>query len=324
MYGLDIKNDSGHVLISDSVPSLHFMGKATYAGIEFTRSTGFPGYSGSYDSLEGVVVYRFITSVNNVPVVFIKPSNYSLFYGVLTQRLNGSSWEIQIIQSSTYSIPPEIYIFCSVAGINVSNSETVGLQAFDTSGNVTFDSRYPPLNVINTVDIQSPTVPGNSGVAPTSTSVSSKSYYQNWVMNLDYDFNCNNRYNTTTLSSNVASNNVMFSASTTTQAVYLRRKYASYRSDGGYGSDTQFHEKEYKWAAMYHQGYKVSNTAVLAGWAIYNTAFSARNYVEGDSGFIGIGGESSSTSTTGTLPYIQKTINQISNTLIIADSSFYD
>jgi hypothetical protein len=321
MFGVDVKNDSGHVIISDSIPSLHFMGKATYEGVVYRRSTSFVGYGGS---LQGVSVYKYTTSVNNLPIVFIKPSNYGLFYGVLTQFFNGSVWEILITQSSTSDTPPELYIFTSAVSTNVPTSEQFGLQTFDTSGNVMFDGRYPPLNAINTVDVQSPTIPGNSGVAPTSTSVNSKSAYQDWVWVLDYNFDCYNRHNDYSVVSPIASSNVMFSASTTTQAVYLRRKHAYYRSDGGAYTDTQFHEKEYKWAAMYHQGYKVTNNTVQAGWTIYNTAFSYYNYVEGDSGFIGIGGASGSTSTIGTLPYVQKTINYFSNTLIITDSSLYD
>jgi hypothetical protein len=323
MYGITVTNDQGNVLISDSVPGLHYMGRAVYGGVLFARSTGFPEYGGPYGSLDGVVCYRFTTSVNNSPVVFIKPADLDLFYGVLTQRFNGSVWEIDIVQSGTSQIPPDIYIFTSAQGTNVGTTEEYGIQTFDENNNIMFDSRYPPINVLNTVEIQSPTIPGASGVAPTSTSVSSKSYYRDGVQNLDYDFNCLGRFNSTSVSTPATSSDIMFSAATTTQAVYLRRKHASYWSDGGYGTDAQYHEKEYKWAAMYHQGYRVSNTQVDSGWTIYNTAYSYYNYVEGDSGFIGIGGESSDTSSTGTLPYVQKTINNFSNLMMISDSRFY-
>lgn len=319
MYGFSVTNTSGHILVSDVVSSLHYRLKTAIASTE-TGATTFSNYGGS---LEGSTVYTYQISLpfSEVPVVFIAPTIAGAFYGIISMSHNGYYWTVKIIQSSsTVSVPP-IYVFTQLeAGATAGYG--YGLAVYGPTGRLLFDGSKGPLQVSASTTGYSPDVPCAGGI-PADSTENGKSNYNSWVNNLDFDFSTIGAYNTYHFSGTVG--NAIFHPPSITQALYRRRKYSSYTSDGGYGQDSQFHEREAIWAVMYHQAYRLTSNSVDYGWAQYATAYKFRSYVEGDGGIFGsINSSGDSTDVSGSMPYVQKTINKLPTTVLITNKDLYD
>jgi len=189
-YGLLVTNDDGDVLIDSDFMHYHFLGKYTHSSV-----TQIPDISGGSDSSVTVAgnspnenkgmqnmpskgeIYIYSVPVNGSkpPMCFIKPTStgsgapYTAI--VLTKQVS-TNWEIRVFQSTVTSASPVLYCFSPLSQVSNSTSTTYGLKTFNSSGVVTFDSRFKPLRAVGGGNITSP------GLAHTGSSGSG------WVVSL--------------------------------------------------------------------------------------------------------------------------------------------
>jgi len=313
-YGFEAKNDSGNVIINDTIENLHFVGKAT-RGSNNSSYGDFPGYGGSNDSLDGRVIHYYTITCTGTPVAFIKPTDYSRWHGIIKQSVSGTTWSFDVIVSGTSaSNPPEIYCFVNADDVP-NTSETHGMIVFKSDGTTkTFDSRVQPLAITGGANAVAPSDPTNSSGLPGTSTGHSWNYSSN-----DHDFRCTNRYNEYT-DSNINTSNTMFSCPSLAQAVYKRQQHGYKESCGFLGCCCQDHHSTAAWWVMYRSAFRLRTNKFDAGWAVYAAGYSFSSNFESGGWFGGGGGSYS----TGSMPYTAKTINLQSNAYIIADSSRYD
>ena len=313
-YGFEAKNDSGKVIINDTIENLHFVGKAT-RGSNNSDYGNFPGYGGSNDSLDGRVVHYYTITCTGTPVAFIKPTDYARWHGIIKQSVSGTTWSFDVMISGTStSNPPEIYCFVNADDVP-NTSETHGMIVFKSNGTTkTFDSRVQPLAITGGANAVAPSDPTNSSGLPGTSSGHSWNYSSN-----DHDFRCTNRYNEYT-DSNINTSNTMFACPSLAQAVYKRQQHGYKESCGFLGCCCQDHHSTAAWWVMYRSAFRLRTNKFDAGWSVYSAGYSFSSSFESGGWFGGGGGSYS----TGSMPYTAKTINLQSNAYIIADSSRYD
>lgn len=314
MYGLQVFNNQGQILISSEIETLHLGGVASYQGLVLGALNDFPNYAnddGAF-TLSGRFVHRYAIATAATPLFFIRPSSYSLFYGILQQFKIGSVWYVDVFQSGSVSNPPTVLAFVTPASAVVS-SEQFGLITYLEDGRVAFDSRRFPLSILNAVSVIPPTIPCDGG-QPTDQS--------GFAWNdstLDHNFKCDNTYNVYANSTVVPVTNMMFSAPSVAQAVYTRQKRGYKRSSGTYSS--QDHWSTAVWWVMYQQAYRLQNGTIHAGWGTYAAGFLFSSTWESAGWYNGGGGSGSVQE--GNQPYNDKTINLSFNTMIVADATPY-
>tara|TARA_R110002167_G_C12657700_1_gene649648 strand:+ start:285 stop:1232 length:948 start_codon:yes stop_codon:yes gene_type:complete len=313
-YGFEAKNDSGNVIINDTIENLHFLGKATRGSASSGHGT-ISGYGGSNSALDGRVVHTYTITSSGTPVVFIKPTDYARWHAVIKQSVSGTTWTFEVMISGTStSNPPEVYCFVNADDVAAS-SETHGMIVFKSDGSTkTFDSRRQPLAITGGANAIPPTDPTNSSGLPGTTSGHSWNYATN-----DHDFRSSNRYSAVSDSS-INTSNTMFSCPSIAQAVYKRQMQGYKKSYGCCGCCSQEHWSTAAWWVMYRGAYRLRSGNFDAGWTGYAGGYSFSSSAESGGWFGGGGGSWSS----GTMPYTAKTINLQSNAYIVADSSRYD
>ena len=314
-YGFEAKNDSGNIIINDTIENLHFFGKATRGGSDSAYGD-IPGYSGSNDTLDGRVIHTYTITCSGTPVAFIKPADYARWHAIIKQSVSSTTWTFQVMISGTStSNPPDVYCFVNADDIPVPSGETHGMIVFKSDGtSKTFDSRRQPLAITGGGTAVAPSDPTNSGGTPGTSSGHSWNYATN-----DHDFRSSSQYNAT---SDSAANTsaAMFSCPSLAQAVYKRQMHGYKESCGCCGFGCQDHYSTASWWVMYRSAFRLRSGNFDAGWTNYAAGFAfSSNYESG--GWFGGGGGSYSS---GTMPYTAKTINLQSNAFIIADSSRYD
>ena len=318
-YGFEAKNDSGKVIINDTIENLHFFGKAT-RGSSNAGYSDFPGYSGGNDSLDGRCVWTYTITCSGTPVAFIKPADYARWHAVIKQSVSGTTWTFEVMISGTStSNPPEIYCFVNADDVP-SSSDTHGLLVFKSDGTTkTFDSRKQPLAITGGASVTHPTDPTNTAGLPGETGAhnSSSIHYWNHAAN-DHDFRSGNQYNATS-DSNINTSNTMFSAPSLAQGVHERIQ-KGYKVSTSFWNPDQHHYSTAIWWVLYRGAFRLRSGYFDAGWNVYIAGYSFTSWwTEG--GLFGGGGGNVSE---GTRPYTPKNINMGSNSYIIADSSRYD
>ena len=311
-YGFEAKNDSGNVIINDTIENLHFIGKATRGSAD-SDFGDIPGYSGSNDTLDGRVIHIYTITCTGTPVAFIKPADYSRWHAIIKQSVSSTTWTFQVMISGTStSNPPELYCFVNADDIPTP-SETHGLLVFKSDGSTkTFDSRKQPLAITGGGTAVSPSDPTNTSGTPGTTSGHGWNYATN-----DHDFRSSNRY-TEYSNSAINTSDTMFSCPSIAQACYKRQAH-------GYKECCflwwcQDHYSTAAWWVMYRQAFRLRTGKFDSGWTGYAAGYSFSSSWESGGWFGGGGGSYSS----GSMPYTAKTINLQSNAYIIADSSRYD
>jgi hypothetical protein len=309
--GILVKNNTGHILISSDVKSLHYFGKADYVSTPLTGLTDFPNYGGSNDALSGrcIIRYRILTSYT--PLFFIRPSDYTRFHGIINQWQDGSYWYVDVIQSGGTEDRPDVHVFIEPTSMTPTGDHGILTKLSD--GNTAFDSRLKPLAITYAAGVQPPTDPTDGSGLPGSTSGHPWNYASN-----DHDFTCDDSYSSYASSTLNSNTDLMFSAPSTAQAVYSRTMYGYKNSCDTYSC--QSHWSTAIWWAMYHQAYKIDPGYVRAGWCVYAAGYYFYSAYESGGWFGGGSGSASS----GNAPYNNKTINLSQNTIIVANASHYE
>mgnify|MGYP003148864142 CR=1 FL=1 len=319
-YGFEAKNDSGNIIINDTIENLHFIGKATRGGADSAYGD-IPNYSGSNDTLDGRVVHTYTITCSGTPVAFIKPADYARWHSIIKQSVSGTTWTFEVMISGTStSNPPDVYCFVNADDIPTP-SETHGMLVFKSDGtSKTFDSRRQPLAITGGGTASAPpSDPTNTSGTPGTTSGHPWNYATN-----DHDFRSSNRY---TEHSNSAANTstAMFSCPSLAQACYKRQMHGFHQSCicyifGWCACGYQDHWSTASWWVMYRQAFRFRSGKFDSGWTGYAAGYAFSSAYESGGWFGGGGGSYSS----GTMPYTAKTINLQSNAYILADSSRYD
>jgi len=314
MYGISVKNTTGHILISSEVTSLHYGGNATLEQTLLSGLNDFPSFSGDDGtfSLSGRHVHRYSFASQDVPVFFIRPTNYSFFHGVLQQFQAGAFWYVDVLQSGSYSAPPTVKAFVAPRNL-VMPTTGVGISAYKATGELTFDSRLLPLALYSANVVLPPTLPCDGG-HPTVND----GYAWN-DSTLDFNFKSNTTYNEYGLPGTLDYGQLMFSGPSIAQALYTRQKNGFKSSSGTYSS--QNHWSTALWWAMYQSAYRLQAGKLQAGWSVYAADYLFSSTWEG-SGWYEFSGGGGSVQT-GNRPFNDKTINLSSNVVMVADASVY-
>ena len=315
-FGFTSINDSGQVIISDEIQTLHFAGKATVTGNDGAAVGDFPSYGGSNDGLDGRILITYTITTNGTPLAFIKPSDYNRWASVITQSVSGTTWTFQVMMSGTSTSDiPELYCFVDANEISVG-SDTHGMIVYKSDGSTkTYDSRVHPLAVVDGGTSQPRTLPANGGNPRTTTG-------HPWnFATLDFNFKSNDGFTSNTLTTSVAHTDLMYAAPSLAQAVY-KRQASGFKSSCKrflFFKRCQDHFSTAVWWVMYRNAFRLQAGQFQSGWGTFAAGFSFRSSFE-SGGFLGGGGGSSGF---GTQPYQPKTINLTSNAFIIADSTGY-
>lgn len=309
-YGLHIKNNAGDLLVSSDIKSYHYIGTPTYTGVQQR-----------YDNYSGSRVYRYTLTSSETPLVFIKPADTTKFYAVLTHFKSGSSWTYDVIGSGTTDEPPTLYAFAALSGSGTS-SDNYGLVVQDSSGNRTFDSRDKPLAIIDIISAIPPEHAPDGGV--TSTSNVDPGWHEcniaGYRASMEWDFTSEDTHNDYSYASSGHNSNYMFAAPSIAQAAYQRNAY-HYHCDGcnKWWEADQHHTFNGNLGVFYRQAYKLTSTELQAGWC------SVKEYWWGKaekSSWAPWNSECDGSGSFG-IPFSQKSINRVYNSVILADVTNY-
>jgi hypothetical protein len=355
-------NDNNNVMVSSDIENMHYGGKATRTGSSSGLGS-FPSYAGSSSGkIEGRCIHTYTFVSAGEPLVFIRPSNYSLWHAVIQQSKSGSTWTFKVLQSGTTSQPPDLHVFVRPSQLPAP-TDTHGLKVFLSSGTTAFDSRLNPLTIVDGGVSQPPSDPTNGGGLPGETGVIGSSYWvygangcwgvERWNQGsmhawggtgngntpLDHDFSCSNRYSSSAMSNGSSYTNLMFAAPSLAQSVQ-QRLIRGYKEDENYGFWCTY-------CACYGYGGCVSfcgtyldsiqrHYSTASWWVMYRNAFRLRSgYIDSGWGTYDAGYSYSSNwesagwnggggaVNTGSRPYTPKTINLQDNAYIIADVTRY-
>ena len=328
-YGFSATNNSGEVIISDETENMHFIGKATRIGspTEHVANWHTVGYGGALaNNLEGYAEFDYTINTSGIPLVFIRPASsmYDRFHALITQSNSGSTWSFKIIvsgppnstQVNVAAAEPQLYIFVNANDAPVPGGD-YGLIVYKADGTTkTFDSRIPPLAIKHSGTGISPSCPVNQGCPGISTG-----YPWNYAT-LDWDFRSGNgdKYNSYSVSGTYT--NLMFSAPSMAQAAY-KRQIEGYKCSSipwYQGGGCQQHWSTAMWWVMYRQTFRIRSGYFDFGWTNFAIGYSFSSTYESGGWFGGGGGSYSS----GTMPFNPQTINNVSNTYLIADATRYD
>jgi len=312
-YGFSAINDSGQIIISNETDNMHYIGKATYSSNDGGDYSDFPGYSGSYDTLDGRVIFNYTITSTATPLVFIKPNDYNRWHALIRQYNSGNTWYFEVMLNGTStSNYPDLYCFVNAEDAGTS-SENYGLIVYKDNGDRTFDSRLSPLAVTGGGNCIPPSDPTDTSGLPTTTSGHPWNY-----ATLDHDFRSTTRYNSYSITG--THTDLMFAAPSLAQATYKRQMEGYKRSCGDYGCCCQDHYSTAAWWVMYRNAFRIRNGYFDAGWGTYAAGYAFSSQSESGGWFGGGGGSYSS----GTMPYTAKTINYFSNVFILADATGFD
>jgi len=310
-FGVQVKNTSGDLIVSSDIKTYHYVGTPTYTGVQLR-----------YNNYTGSRVYRYTLTNSETPLIFIKPADASKFYAVLTHFKSGNNWTYDVIGSGTTDQPPTLYAFSALQTTSTSSSETYGVMVKDSSGNRTFDSRDLPLAVVDIVSAIPPEHAPDGGITNTSNVDPgwNECTISSYRSAMEWDFTSEDSHNDYSYSNSGHNSNYMFAAPSIAQAAYQRNAY-HYHCDGC-SNWSQADQHHYFWGNLgvfYRQAYKLTSTQVQAGWC------SMKEYWYGKAqktSWAPWTSECDGSQAFG-IPFSQKSINRVSNSVIIADATNY-
>lgn len=145
-YGISVNNYTNELLISDTYPTPQFLGKLTPSYLSSSSVSGNNvheyAYSGLTNPVSGKPLMFFVTLPETSSI------NYYAFDPAIAFAVGSSvSYGMKVITTAavgTYSLP-EVYVFTLT---DHKAATGFGVQVFNASGTVTFDSRNTPLGLL--------------------------------------------------------------------------------------------------------------------------------------------------------------------------------
>lgn len=150
-YGLSASNDSGEFLLSTDYQHYAFIGRFGVSQVQPSAGvwSGIPGYFGSSDHLW----YCDVPAIHRPQILIELPVNTAGYNGVSqggiallsVSQLNATTWRVYLICTYRFT-PPANCVFAFVLTSDIGASgEPFGLQLFDSTGALAFDSGRKPL-----------------------------------------------------------------------------------------------------------------------------------------------------------------------------------
>jgi len=304
-FGIEATNTGGQVLISSEFKNLHFKYKKTSPDYVDSNSNGLFGGC-------KVMRYRFYLSETPVPFFHV-PSGHSCAVTAVKSVSTGV-WDIELV---TNGVNPEVYVFATEAV--VIPGETHGLQVFNSSSQVTFDSRAAPLLVTGLITISQPGQPSSSysssGFEADGCATGVGTYSNSFTPN-----------NTTWYNPGLPSKPLMFFSSTAQAEREVHVQKEEDECDGFWlkgdcvGFRRNYDYDSWYWA-FYRNTIRWSGSSIGSTWCV--AAWGCHWEYNKDSYAFGISNGGSSSSG-GAWPYSNETINTFNNTVIIGNAAYYD
>jgi len=130
-YGLRVFGDAGNVQLDETYRNFHLIGKGTAS----TNTSSTQG-----DSSTGTVTVTGCT----IPILAVRCSTHGVTYNV--QSVSGSTWTFRVFASGAGFATFEWFCFDMVSQ---PPSGKWGLRVFNSAGQVTFDSNFKPMRVVD-------------------------------------------------------------------------------------------------------------------------------------------------------------------------------
>jgi len=321
-YGLTITNDSNQVLIDSDLFGYHFIGK--YSATSNTTHTYLSDLGGTdyWDSPNTIDtnqtpgrVFEYnidLPGSTKPPVCFIKPTGTgtSARYASVIRvwKYDTNNWRAWVLQSSDSTTGPTVYAFSTMDQTNSTVTDTYGLQTFNSSGEVTFDSRRKPLRVIGAANAE-PTASPNSGSLGSGT--------------VPY-LNVNATPNTYTTGANTTASDQIYYCPSLASACY---EYEHFREESGWENWSYYRWSRYDiWWCFYRSAFRIAtNNTFEASWAIY---MAGHIWIAQQAGsFLGLGYLNGIpvVGAAAYYPYSDSARNQgEANSVLISKASYYD
>ena len=372
MYGITVKNDVGHILISSEFESMHCYGPvALHSEPEPWGVNGFTVatwdamfnqwmyYQIEEGKMSGRAVLRYFVPLKTPVLFFIKPLDASRMYGVLNQwtdergtwvdiivsgpdwyrdtkyiNINGV-WYEMVLKDDPGSdlgfnfeyVPAPGYVPVDYSPLKLialttpeafsEPGEKYGMKTWLPNGKTAFDSRLRPLVIHDAINVTSPGSPCEGGDPAATTAVTFGT-----ENNLLHNFRSAFSHNQYLIRSHPNSADLMFCAPSVAQAVRSTIQHGYYQQHTGIGGSIFYNNYSFWWA-MYHQAYSIQHGTALAGWAPYKSGYDYASTRESNNWVVNLVSSGNINSGPVRRPYPDKTINLSSNTMLIADSSFY-
>jgi hypothetical protein len=277
-------------------------------------------------------IYIYSVPVNGTspPLCFIKPTSTGTsapYTGIVLTKRDGTNWEIRVFQSTVTSASPVLYCFSPLSQVSNSTSSTHGLQTYNSSGVLTFDSRFKPLRVVGGGDITSP------GLAHTGSSGSG------WNVSLSINASS---VSTSFTSQSSASDLIYYCPS----LAHACQKYENEQAESGWYSWHRYswHRSDIWWC-FYRSCFRIASTSSFeANYGVFARGHFYRHEAEEShffgsligflfGGWIFAGLIAAITAITWSnanveggnyLPYANSYRNTSGNSFIISKASYYD
>ena len=312
-YGFLATNGNSQVLISSKTKNLHFLGKATfYSTLE------------SSDSVGGLRRWAYRIESQSVPVPFFSVPTADRYAIVRMSVVATNIWEIEIMRSGTSTSIPEVYVFSEI-NTAMKPSGSWGMQVLNETSGISYDSRLKPL-----------VIKGSDQVIPTYKPHNPELNTSNFAVSNDHDGYCsfNNETGMGRLTPNNANSSYIYNTNCTKPIVNYQsvaQTHVQVDEDHGWtwrnilGFSTRKLYFSHYWG-FFRAAVSVQQTGahsyITCGWTILSKGcFGSNKDINGWAGVIPLG---SDTSTGGTSPISNQTLNLRNTPIIIADGTLYD
>tara|TARA_B110000908_G_scaffold35724_1_gene42822 strand:- start:267 stop:1238 length:972 start_codon:yes stop_codon:yes gene_type:complete len=321
-YGLQITNDSNQVIIDSDLFGYHFIGKYSPVTNHYHNHLQDLGGEDYWDTPNNIDFNQtpgrvfeysiYLPNANKPPMCFIKPTGTgtSASYASVIRVWKHSSthWMAWVLQSSASYDSPTIYAFSTTDQTNSAVSDTYGMQTFNSSGQVTFDSRRKPLRVVGAATVYSPGSPNTGSLGSGTTP----------YLNVNI---APHQYGT---GANTAASDQIYYCPSLASAC---NEYELGREYSGTHNWSYYTWSRYDlWWCFYRSAYRIlDQSAVHANWAIYMAGHIWKAQVAGS--FLGLGYLNGIpvVGADAYYPYSDSARNQDEgNAILISKASYYD
>lgn len=341
--GVQIKNNDNKILIDSDLSHYHFLGKYTaYSTTQTPDIMDGPGNL-SYGPNENkdmtgmpdkgnIFKYSIPSNGAKPPMVFIKNVSDAFMAVVLTSK-SGSNWDTWIFCSSGTVSAPTVYAFSPRNQMSTTLTG-YGLEVYDSSGNISFDSKIKPLRVIGGGNITSPSVAHTGSLGGVFIST----------------LGVNSSDTTVSFTSSVTASDIIYYCPSISHAAH---QYEYQASDSGIEDWNNYAwSRGDIWWAFYRSGFKITsgsgNTKYFkANYGVYARGHVWQHSASSSSIFAGLilgaltggayfaaaialvvaagGFTNAGVSSGGYLPYANSSRNStLQNTFILTRASYYD
>lgn len=155
-YGISTFDSAGNLVMSAQAPTLHFLGKASYVGMQ--------AVAGLAPNMPQAHVYRITAPAGApLPIVQMTAGSTTFVEPPTLQNVGGTTWDIIIRSNAT---PGSLSIYCfGVLDMGTQPAEAWGVRVLGPDGSPYFDSTRKPLVIKQAVQLQAGELPSTRVIA---------------------------------------------------------------------------------------------------------------------------------------------------------------